>query len=165
MRGFLAPEDVIQDTFDLVFRGIDSFDRSLPGGFSSWLLTIADNRLAETVRSFRALKRGGGVRALSAELGIRSGTAEDLLGVLAQIRRTPSQSAARIEAARCLCDALANISNDYREALTLRYFEGLSVAETAARMNRTERSVHMLCHRALRCLGDILGSSSAYLSR
>jgi DNA-directed RNA polymerase specialized sigma24 family protein len=41
----------------------------------------------------------------------------------------------------------------------------LSVAETAARMSRTERAVHMLCHRGLEQLRDVLGRSSRFFTR
>jgi RNA polymerase sigma-70 factor (ECF subfamily) len=78
--------------------------------------------------------------------------------------RTPSRSAAGHEAVRAVQVGLAGLKSDYREALRLRYIEGLPVAEVAARMDRTERAVHMLCHRGLQCLRAAVGRSSQFLS-
>jgi DNA-directed RNA polymerase specialized sigma24 family protein len=53
--------------------------------------------------------------------------------------------------------------NTARLALRLRYLEGLTVAQTATRMSRTEGAVCLLCHRALKQLHTVLGSSTEFL--
>jgi RNA polymerase sigma-70 factor (ECF subfamily) len=47
-----------------------------------------------------------------------------------------------------LLEALGALSHDQREVLVLRQLLGLSPAEIALRMDRTEGSVHALHHRA-----------------
>jgi RNA polymerase sigma-70 factor (ECF subfamily) len=88
-----------------------------------------------------------------------------LLEVLAAHSRTPSRSAASHEAAQAVDDALGKLPEDYREALRLRYFDALPVAQIAARMNRSEGAVHMLCHRGLEALRLALGDTSRFLTR
>jgi RNA polymerase sigma-70 factor (ECF subfamily) len=61
--------------------------------------------------------------------------------------------------------AIDGLKDEYRDVLRLRYFDGLSVAATAERMGRTEPAVHMLCHRAVAQLRDVLGSASRYFTR
>ena len=60
--------------------------------------------------------------------------------------------------------ALATMPDDYREALRLRYFEGLSIDETATRLGRTPAAVRGLTDRGKARLRDILGRMSLYLS-
>jgi RNA polymerase sigma-70 factor (ECF subfamily) len=79
--------------------------------------------------------------------------------------RTPSASAAGHEAVSAIQSALELLPADYREALQLRYIEGLPMAEVAARLKRTEGAVQMLCQRALKQLAARMGSASRFLSR
>ena len=46
-------------------------------------------------------------------------------------------------------DAYHALAPDHRRVLGLRQFEGLSAAETGARMGRSEAAVHSLYRRAL----------------
>jgi DNA-directed RNA polymerase specialized sigma24 family protein len=51
---------------------------------------------------------------------------------------------------------LNQLSEDHGRVLKHRYFDQLSVAETAARMERSERAVRSLCVRALIRLRELL---------
>ena len=93
---------------------------------------------------------------------LSTGSIVEWLDLLAAHERTPSLSAAGHEAAALVEGALAGLKDDYREAIRLRYVEGLCVAEAAARMNRTEGALCLLCHRALRRLRETLGSSALF---
>ena len=88
-----------------------------------------------------------------------------LVDLLAGPRRTPSQSIARHEAVGAVRVALTGLTEDYREALQLRYVQGLPVAEVAETMKRTPRAVHNLCRRGLQELRAALGRSAQYLTR
>jgi RNA polymerase sigma-70 factor (ECF subfamily) len=61
--------------------------------------------------------------------------------------------------------ALAELKDDYREAVRLRFLQGLEISEVATRMGRTEWSVHKLCSRGLKCLRDVLGDGSRFWSQ
>jgi RNA polymerase sigma-70 factor, ECF subfamily len=62
---------------------------------------------------------------------------------------TPSQVAAKRESSLLLADALEALPDDYRQAIFLRHFEGLSFADVAASMARSVDSVEKLWVRAL----------------
>lgn len=164
-RAVIAAEDVLQEAFVVAFREIRSFTPQGRGSFYNWLATIAQHRLWDLVKGQRAAKRGGGRAAVGAQ--VKSPT-DSLVGLLEQLyatERTPSRSAAGREAVAAVQVGLAALKGDYRQALQLRYIEGLSVAEAAARMKRTDHAIHMLCHRGLRRLHEILGRSSQFFSR
>ncbi len=164
-RALVSADDVLQETFVVAFREIRHFEPTSPDAFHRWLATIAKHRLLDLVKAQRAAKRGGGRAAIG---DARRSPEESLVGLLELLQvneRTPSRSVAAHEAIRAIQAGLAELKDDYREALRLRYLEGLPVAETAARMQRTEHAVHMLCHRGLEQLREALGRSSKFFTR
>lgn len=161
LRSTVAAEDIIQDTFATAFRGIANFRPDGSDAFYRWLAAIADNRVIDTVRAQNAAKRGGGRGPTGSD---RSSIAA-LVDLVAVNDWTPSRSAGGHEAAAAVQVALAGLKAEYREALSLRYLEGLSVAEAAAKLGKTEAAVHKLCSRGLQALRESLGEASRYFSR
>ncbi len=164
-RGLIAADDVLQETFIVAFREIRNFVPAGADALHHWLAAIAQNRVLDLVKAQRTAKRGGGRAVVGGQAKLPDGSLVDLLEQLRVDSRTPSRSTAGREAVGAVQVGLAALKDDYREALRLRYIEGLSVAATAARMDRTERSIHMLCHRGLERLREILGRSSQFFSR
>ncbi len=164
LRGFMAAEDVLQLTYTEVFRHIKTFGPQGSDSFYHWLTTIAEHRLVDVIRAHKAAKRGGGRRPADVPARAESSSVLDLLALVNVDEHTPSRSAARHEAGSAIHVALAGLRDDYRQAICLRYLEGLPVADVAARMDRTPRAVHMLCHRGLQRLRESLGRASDFLS-
>jgi RNA polymerase sigma-70 factor (ECF subfamily) len=156
LRSVIAPEDVLQEVFTEVFQTIASFRPAGSDGFYRWLATIADHRLLDVVRAHRAAKRGGG-RAVAT---LAQSSIAPLVELVAVTERTPSVSASGREAAAAVQIGLAGLEPAYREVLTLRYLRGLTVAEAAERMGRTEGSMHRLCSRALLALRGAMAAGS-----
>lgn len=163
LRGSIAPEDLLQETFVEVFRQIPAFRPQGHGAFVRWLLMVADGRLIHAIRRQSAAKRGGDWGVLDPR--VDGSSAVPLLEILQVDSHSPSRSFAGREVGVVLSQALAQMKVEYREAVRLRFLEGLSVADIAQRMGRTEWSVHKLCNRGLRELRGILGDEAGYLSR
>jgi RNA polymerase sigma-70 factor (ECF subfamily) len=162
LRSVLSVEDVLQETYMVVFREIRSFQpRSLPA-FWSWLSRVAEHRLYDLVRGELSAKRGGDRRRVETRGASGPGSTVEWLEQLAEHERTPSRSAAAREALNEVRMALDSLPPDYREALRLRYINGFSVAQTAETMQRTEGAVCLLCHRALRRMHGVLGGSAEF---
>jgi RNA polymerase sigma-70 factor (ECF subfamily) len=155
------PVDILQDTFIQTWRHIRTFQPQREGSFYAWLVTIADHKLLDRIKSQNAQKHGGGQISIDSS---GPGSVAQLLDVLADDRGSPSQSVMRHELEHVLHIALGTLPDDYREGIWLRYIEGLSAAEVAQRMNRTEHAVHMLCNRGKQMLREVLGRSSQYFS-
>ena len=165
LRGALAPEDVLQETLVDAFQHIGSFTPAGPDAFYRWLTTIATHRLADAAKAQRTLKRGAGRAWGECELNLDDRSVVALLDQLAADDLTASRVAARGEAVKAIHVALAGLNTDYREALRLRYIEGLPLATVAARMGRTERAVDNLCDRGRKQLRQSMGRASQYLTR
>ena len=75
---------------------------------------------------------------------------------LADSGSSPSHQASKREQAVLLADALAQLPDDYREAIVLRHLEGLTFPEVARRMGRSLDSVEKLWMRALAKLRQVM---------
>ena len=81
---------------------------------------------------------------------------------LASDSSTPSVKLARADELRRLASALWNLPEDQRLVVELHHLQGLSLAETAERLNRSREATSALMYRALKRLRqhlDRLGDS------
>jgi RNA polymerase sigma-70 factor (ECF subfamily) len=154
LRTVIEPRDILQDVYQLAFRGIASFVPDGPDASFRWFVTIARNHMTRLLRAHQTEKRGGRL--------VRDEDVEGLLEQLVISHRTPSKSAIRRELAVALERALDQLPANYNQALRLRYFEGLGFEQIAARMNRSQGSAQMLCNRGLKRLKGALASASRY---
>lgn len=151
MRRVLDAQDILQDIHFEVFRNQQDFRATSIRSALRWLWRIARNRLIDLVRMHRAAKRGlGRFRELDGEHP--AGAMVPLLQELVVYERTPSRSAVAHELLVALQRSLDRLPQGYREAIRLRYMEGLSVTEAAARLSKTTGAIRMLCNRGLEAL-------------
>lgn len=162
MRHLVDDEDILQETFADGWEGISSFQSSGKGAFYGWLSRIADNRILDCVKAFRAAKRGGDWQRVEAGPDV---DLAEILAMLAVSPRTPSRSVADREALHAVQAALPTLKADYHEVLRLRFIDQLSVQEAAERMERSEWAVQKLTARALTSLREAMGGISRFLSR
>lgn len=158
LAGFIDVQDVLQDTYINAFRRMGQFTPGEPDSVYRWLVTIARHRIAELLRLHRSDKRGGGRGGATEE--------ESLIQTLAQLavyQRTPSRSAAAHEFLAALEQSLRRLPDAYRDAVNLRYVQGLTPGEIASKIGRSERAVHMLCNRGLKAVRLDLRSGSQFL--
>lgn len=165
LRGVTAAEDILQETFLAAFEHIGSFAPRGRFSFFRWLATIADRQLLDAVKAHNAQKRGGDRHEVRYVGGVDQESVTELIDLVAGDDLTPSRMFSRNEAAAAIQVGLACVPPDHRQAIQLRYFRGLPVADVAKMMNRTPHAVHNLCHRALKELRVVLGRSSQYLTR
>jgi RNA polymerase sigma-70 factor (ECF subfamily) len=163
-RGTIDPDDVVQEACIDAFRNIAGFQWRGADSFDRWFLTIALRRLRDAIKRQRSIKRGGGRAPVGARMLGFDDSMVALLDLLAGPGRTPSQSVARHEAVEAVQSALADLPEDYRQAMYLVHLEGHSIAAAAQTMQRTERAVENLCYKAKLRMREFLGSRSRYLS-
>jgi RNA polymerase sigma-70 factor (ECF subfamily) len=139
LRGYLEPEDIVQETHVEAARKIADFVDRSPQGFYAWLVRIAAFKLKEADRRRRAKKRGRPapleVEPVSPQTSIAG-------------RASRGEHALRIAA------ALGEIPESQAAAVRLRYLQGLSVAETAERLDTTPAAVKALVARGLARLAE-----------
>jgi RNA polymerase sigma factor (sigma-70 family) len=166
LRSVFSPEDVLQESLTDAYSTFSTFV-PIPNAPSpldavySWLTTIADHRLIDLVRYHRAQKRGPG-QTVRPRPGL-SMSMVALVDLLAIDSHTPSRSYSDHELEAAIRAAVTRLSPDHQSAIQMRYFEGLSIAQIASRMDRSEHAVHNLTSRAVGNLRECLDSILRYL--
>ncbi|MCX6786336.1 MAG: sigma-70 family RNA polymerase sigma factor [Candidatus Kaiserbacteria bacterium] len=136
-------EDILQNAFIKAYKNLNSFDPTL--AFSSWMYRIVHNEAMSFFRAKHArpqvvLNEEG--EALITEL--QDETADTSL--LAETRLSQKE----------LTKALETLSQSYRDALTLRFFENRSYAEMSDILQVPVGTVSTLLYRAKHALRDAL---------
>ena len=127
------PEGVANEVFVRAFRSVHSFDGDSTR-FRTWLYSIARNAAIDESRRRR---RRPAQTALAHAEPVGGDVEEEALAALQR------------ESVRALLDGLAP---DQREVLMLRVVADLSIAQTAAVVNKSHEAVKALQHRALAAL-------------
>ena len=158
LQGKVDASDLVQETFLKAHRNFGQFRGNTEEELVSWLRQILTNNLANLVRHYLGRQRRDVrlERQLAAEMD-RSSRLMD--GGLIAPGSSPSRQASRREQAVLLADVLKQLPADYREVLILRHLEGLTFAQVAERLGRTEDSVQKLWVRALARLRRSLGEA------
>jgi len=140
-----AAEDLTADVFLRVVQHVQRFklDASRPASsVSAWLYRIAANLVADHHRARRRRP------LVSIE--------EEAPFVLQA--PDPCQQAERREALERLSGGLEKLTEDQRLVVICKYGEGMSNAQAAAWLGKTEGAIEALQHRALRTLCRLLGT-------
>jgi len=140
----IEPVDALQEVWLAALQGLEGFESRGPGSFLRWLCKIADNRLAGLAEHHGALKR----RPAKAMARVSR-----IVDLARDPRSGPLSGAVRIEARGRLAEAIDQLAEDEREALMLRFFQGLEQAEIAQRLETSTSSVQRLLGRALVKIG------------
>jgi len=130
-------EDLAQEVFVKAYQALPSYD---PGRkLASWLFKIAHNATIDHLRR----------KAPEAVPLEGDGEGGDLLAALADVAtESPAAATERRDMARALDRAIRALRPDYREAVVLRYVEGLSYEEIAEALEQPLGTIKTNLHRA-----------------
>ncbi|HTE05578.1 MAG TPA: sigma-70 family RNA polymerase sigma factor [Planctomycetota bacterium] len=149
LRARESASDLVQSVCRDVLENIGRFRYPGESAFKAWLFATAMRKIADRAEYWTAGKRDVGreVLALDASAG-GSGADRELADVYRSVC-TPSRVAMGREVMERLETAFEKLGEDHREVIVLARIVGLSRAEIAERMARTEASVRNLLSRAL----------------
>jgi RNA polymerase sigma-70 factor (ECF subfamily) len=136
-------EDFTSDTFLRALRRIGSVNY-LGRDIGAWLVTIARNIVLDHAKSARA--RLEVMTADTPDSGVPSAT-------------SPEDAVIDAETYQLLLAAIEELNPEQRQCVTLRFIQGMSIAETAERMGKNDGAIKALQHRAIRKLADMVGDS------
>lgn len=150
--GDLSVDDLVQETQLRAVRSLPTFTYRVPGSYLAWLYTIARRVLAQTFE--RAGRQPPVARIPRSEtLGM---TTADVLAALAAPDTDPLDRVERMRRLEILAEALSELDERRRDAIVLRYVEGLTSAEAAAQLGISDGSLRVLLSRGRRQLIEIL---------
>ncbi|MFI2607210.1 ECF subfamily RNA polymerase sigma factor, BldN family [Kitasatospora sp. NPDC018619] len=132
-------EDLTSETFLRALRRIGTFTWQ-GRDFGAWLVTIARNLVADHFKSSRF------------RLEVTTGEMLDSN----ECERSPEESVLESLSNAALLEAVRRLNPQQQECVTLRFLQGLSVAETARIMGKNEGAIKTLQYRAVRTLARLL---------
>ena len=132
-------EDITQETFLRALRRITSVTYQ-GRDIGAWFVTIARNLIFDHVKSSRYRLES---------------TTSDIIE-LSPSTHGPEQQVLDLATNEELLRCVRKLNADQQECISLRFLQGLSVAETAKIMDRNEGAVKALQHRAVRRLAQLL---------
>ncbi|MCR4316021.1 MAG: sigma-70 family RNA polymerase sigma factor [Planctomycetes bacterium] len=142
-RGVRDFDDAAQETFIKAYRQLDSLDN--PEKFAGWLYRIAFNVSMDFHR-----KKALNVSRIDTDIVEASPAGSDII---------PDRSIIREESGQKVRDAMLELPEHYYLALTLRFYEQLSIDEVAERLGVPAGTVKSQIHRGLKLLAERLGSA------
>ncbi|MGW1493940.1 ECF subfamily RNA polymerase sigma factor, BldN family [Streptomyces sp. NBC_00191] len=137
--GKATAEDLTSETFLRALRRISTFTWQ-GRDFGAWLVTIARNLVADHFKSSRF------------RLEVTTGEMLDAN----EVERSPEDSVLESLSNAALLEAVRKLNPQQQECVTLRFLQGLSVAETARVMGKNEGAIKTLQYRAVRTLARLL---------
>jgi RNA polymerase sigma-70 factor (ECF subfamily) len=158
LQAKMDPSDLVQETCLEASCHFTSFRGTSEPELLAWLRGIMAHRGAKFVRSYVATQR----RSVRLEQQFEADldhSAQAVARLVAPVS-TPSRAAVRREQAVILADKLAELPDDYRQAIILHHLEGHTIADVARQMNRSPEATNSLLARALIKLRSLMKGTS-----
>lgn len=161
LRTKVEAADILQELTVASLNSLESIELGDRGPFS-WLCQQAERRIIDTHRHhFGAQKR-----AAHSEIGIHApvgGSDDGAIADLLSASMTSASSAfSRQQKEFHMLEALERLPDDAREALQLRYLEGLPSKEIAERIGKTDGATRVLLSRSLTKLQEMLAENDEF---
>jgi RNA polymerase sigma-70 factor (subfamily 1) len=160
LRRKIEVDDVFQDVSVEAVRALADADFTAREPFS-WLCQIAERRIVDAHRHYFGAQKRDAKREVG--LGSPGGDSQHaaVIDLLVASMTSPTQAFSRKGREARLYEALAALDPLQREALRLRYIEGLSSKDIAARLEKSDGAVRVMLTRSLDRLQRILGPDDA----
>jgi len=157
LQGRMDAADVVQTTYLEASRDFLQFRGESIESLLSWLANILRNNVATAhqehlVAQKRSARKEVVLRVASESGGSSLGIAD----LVSSESSTPSQRLMRDEAAVVLSACLNKIPETQREAIRMRYLEGMSLKSISDRTGKSEMAVAGLLKRGLRALREVM---------
>jgi len=146
LRLQLEPADIVHETLLKAYRAMSQFRGDNDCQLTAWLDSILTNSIKNAIRSARVSTS----RRARPPLGVNRNAIE---------RSCPVRAAIRNEEMRRLSEALAQLPQNQRAVLELKFVHGCSLAEIGYSTGRTRASVVGLLQRGLCMLRGLLADT------
>lgn len=139
-RSVSLAEDLTADTFFRALRSMEGF-RWQGKDFGAWLMTIARNLCTDHFKAGRTR-----LEWATDDMGRHDDVADD----------TPEDTVLEGLTHEVLLQALKELPDEQRDCIIMRFLQGLSIAETAAVLGRSDGAVKQLQLRGVRNLAKLM---------
>lgn len=155
LRQKLEPEDILQEVVVSALASPEQFE--VPGRDPFKLLCqLAEQRIIDAHRHHVAAQKRSADREVSIERPANAEQAFGFIDLLVASMTSPSQAFSRDQREFRLQSAIGELPEDQREALRLRYVEGLPTRDVALRLGKSDGAIRVLLSRTLARLQEML---------
>lgn len=156
LRRKVDVEDIFQEVSIDCVRAVSDVDLSSREPFN-WFCQQAERRVIDSYRKYFGAQK----RAASKELplGNAGGATQQggLINMLVASMTSPSQAFSRQQKEFRLLEQMQSLSEEQREAIRLRYVQGVSTKEIAELLGKTDGAVRVMLTRTIKQLASQLG--------
>ncbi|MBM9461077.1 sigma-70 family RNA polymerase sigma factor [Nocardioides sp. zg-536] len=138
-RSVVVAEDLCSETFFRALRNMSSF-RWQGKDFGAWLMTIARNLATDHFKAGRTR-----LELTTDDMGQHDDTTEG-----------PENAVLAGLTNEVLLQSLTKLPNEQRDCLVMRFLQGMSIAETAAALGRSDGAIKQLQLRGVRNLAKLM---------
>lgn len=138
-RSVVVAEDLCSETFFRALRNMSSF-RWQGKDFGAWLMTIARNLATDHFKAGRTR-----LEMTTEDMGQHDDSTEG-----------PENAVLASLTNEILLEALTQLPNEQRDCLIMRFLQGMSIAETAAALGRSDGAIKQLQLRGVRNLAKLM---------
>lgn len=138
-RSVVVAEDLCSETFFRALRNMPSF-RWQGKDFGAWLMTIARNLATDHFKAGRTR-----LEMTTEDMGQHDDATEG-----------PENAVLASLTNEILLESLTKLPNEQRDCLIMRFLQGMSIAETAAALGRSDGAIKQLQLRGVRNLAKLM---------
>ena len=148
-------EDILQEVYVKVWGAAQSFDAAQSQPLT-WLTSIARNRAIDSLRRVQTQPQ---MQTLGSAAGGTDSEDEDVYDTVADAAPGPLDLLSRASDARALSHCMQGLSAPQRQSVALAFYDGLSHAEVAEKLQQPLGTVKSWVRRALLSLKNCLDSA------
>ena len=138
-------DDLLQEVATAAIFNFGQFRGETEAELRSWMTTILKNRLNNKRRAANAIKRGGEARKVSGDRSLD----DPIIHLIPDNDPSPSSQARRRERDEIVREAVNELPDQYRQAVTLWYFDQLCFKDVGAQLGCTAEAARKLCERGV----------------
>lgn len=157
LRARLEPQDILQEVSLSALNSLPELAASDRDPFR-WLCRLAERRIIDAHRKLIGSKKRSSRREVPLQHAADQTGAGEFIDLLVASITSPSQAFSRQHRELQLQQAFEQLPLDCREALRLRYVEGLPSKAIAARLGKSDGAVRVMLTRSVNRLRAILGA-------
>lgn len=162
LKSKVEATDILQEVSLSAVDSLSKMDFEQKTPFN-WLCHLADQKIIDNHRKyFQAQKRAAGREVKQQVAG--GGEKQGFMDLLIASITSPSQAFSRGAKEMKLLVALESLPEENREAIRLKYVEGLPTKEIATQLGKTDVAVRVMVSRSMVKLQEILKNEDEFKS-
>ena len=155
LRSRLEPDDIVQDVIISAIASPEQFNFEGRDPFRL-LCQLAEQRIIDAHRHYVGAKKRSSSREVSMDAPAGGSDGFGFVDLLVASITSPSQAFSKVQKEFRLQQAIAELSEEQKEILRLRFVEGLPTKDIAERLGKSDGAIRVMLTRTVALLQEVL---------